>query len=177
MYCGTTRPRRRALHERIFFRPLLEAFSGVRTMAAGMSDAAIDERLAAFGFEEAKRTREALAELTRGLTRTSRLMQQFLPLLLGWLSESPDPDGGLLGLRTLAAGPHRADTLARMFRDAPDGGQRLCLVLGSSRLVAAGLERHPDLVADLADPTRRHASTTGPSRARSPAGPWRPGPG
>jgi len=149
----------RSLHEQIFFRPLLEAFSGVKALSAGMSDAAIDERLAAFGFAEARRTREALAELTRGLTRRSRLMQQFLPLLLEWLSDSPDPDGGLLGLRTLAAGSHRADTLARMFRDAPDGGRRLCLVLGGSRLVGAGLAHHPDLVADFADPGLPRAVT------------------
>jgi glutamate-ammonia-ligase adenylyltransferase len=141
----------RSIHERLFFRPLLEAFSGVAF--APISDAAIAERLAAFGFTSAQRTRDALAELTRGLTRASRLMQQVMPLLLSWLSESPDPDDGLLGLRTLATGQHRADQLVQMFRDAPDGAQRLCLLLGSSRLVAAGLERHPDVVADLADPS------------------------
>ncbi|HEY2430839.1 MAG TPA: bifunctional [glutamine synthetase] adenylyltransferase/[glutamine synthetase]-adenylyl-L-tyrosine phosphorylase [Acidimicrobiales bacterium] len=144
----------RSLHERLFFRPLLEAFSGVQSLAPGLPAAAVNERLGAFGFTEASRTREALTELTRGLTRTSRLMQQFLPLLLEWLSESPDPDGGLLGLRTLASGSHQAEALVRMFRDAPDGGRRLCRLLGSSRLVAAGLEHHPDVLADLADPAR-----------------------
>ncbi len=34
----------------------------------------------------------------------------------------------------------------------PTGARRLCLLLGSSRLVTAGLERHPELLADLADP-------------------------
>jgi [glutamine synthetase] adenylyltransferase / [glutamine synthetase]-adenylyl-L-tyrosine phosphorylase len=149
----------RSIHERLFFRPLLEAFSGVDTLTGAMSQAAIDQRLAAFGFAEAGRTSQALAELTRGLTRTSRLMHQFLPLLLEWLSESPDPDGGLLGLRTLATGAHRSEALVRMFRDAPDGGRRLCLLLGSSRLVASGLERHPELVADLADPEMPPAVT------------------
>jgi len=141
----------RAIHERLFFRPLLETFSGA-TLSPTMSGSAVAERLAAFGFTEADRTRQALAELTRGLTRTSRLMSQVLPLLLEWLSESPDPDGGLLGLRALASGQHRADHLARMFRDAPDGARRLCLLLGTSPLIVAGLERHPELVADLADP-------------------------
>ena len=44
-------------------------------------------------------------ELTQGFSRTSRLMQQMVPLVLDWLSESPDPDLGLLGLRRLATGP------------------------------------------------------------------------
>jgi glutamate-ammonia-ligase adenylyltransferase len=142
----------RSIHERLFFRPLLEAFGPV-TLTAGAVPAAAADRLAAFGFTDAARTRDALVELTRGLTRTSRLMQQTLPLLLQWLSESPDPDGGLLGLRSMATKHHQAEALVRMFRDAPDGARRLCLLLGSSRLVALGLERHPELVADLADPS------------------------
>jgi glutamate-ammonia-ligase adenylyltransferase len=142
----------RQIHERLFFRPLLESFGGVDTLSPAMSETAVTERLAAFGFADATRTRDALWELTRGLTRTSRLMQQVLPLLLGWLSEAPDPEGGLLGLRTLAASQRRAETLVRMFRDSPEGGQRLCLLLGSSRFVGSGLERHPELLADLADP-------------------------
>jgi len=142
----------RSIHERLFFRPLLESFGGIDTLSPAMSESAVTERLAAFGFADAARTRDALWELTKGLTRTSRLMQQVLPLLLGWLSEAPDPDGGLLGLRTLAASQRRAESLVRMFRDSPEGGQRLCLLLGSSRFVGSALERHPELLADLADP-------------------------
>ena len=37
-------------------------------------------RLKAFGFTDAKRTQAAVRELTRGLNRSSRLMQQMLPL-------------------------------------------------------------------------------------------------
>ena len=141
----------RSIHERLFFRPLLEAFGRVALTRGNVSAEAAD-RLAAFGFTDATRTRDALVELTRGLTRTSRLMQQTLPLLLEWLSTSPDPDAGLLGLRSLATQHHQGEALVRMFRDAPDGAQRLCLLLGSSRFVARGLERHPELLADLADP-------------------------
>ncbi|MDP9072518.1 MAG: bifunctional [glutamine synthetase] adenylyltransferase/[glutamine synthetase]-adenylyl-L-tyrosine phosphorylase [Actinomycetota bacterium] len=135
----------RSIHERLFFRPLLEAFTGSRPMAPE----AVQTRLAAFGFTDAERTRQALAELTRGLTRSSRLMQEMLPLLLSWLSESPDPDLGLLGLRTLATGPHRAAQLVATFRDSPEAARRLCLLVGTSRLLITGIEHHPELIADL----------------------------
>ena len=69
---------------------------------------AIEARLQAFGFSDGIRTRAAVRELTRGLTRSSRLMQQILPLLLGWLSESPDPDLGLLNVRNLCSDPRRS---------------------------------------------------------------------
>ena len=150
----------RSIHEHLFFRPLLDALSAqpsrpevalglARHPAALMSEEAVVQRLTAFGFTDAKRTRVALAELTRGLTRSSRLMQQMLPLLLGWLSESPDPDLGLLGLRKLASGAQQASELAVAFRDSPESARRLCLLLGTSRRLSDTLERNPDLIPSL----------------------------
>ena len=137
----------RSIHERLYFRPLLEAFTGPSPMTA----VAVETRLAAFGFADAERTRQALTELTRGLTRSSRLMHQMLALLLGWLSESPDPDLGLLGLRTLATGRHRAAQLVATFRESPEAARRLCLLLGTSRILLNGFEHHPELIATLGD--------------------------
>ncbi|HTZ08433.1 MAG TPA: bifunctional [glutamine synthetase] adenylyltransferase/[glutamine synthetase]-adenylyl-L-tyrosine phosphorylase [Acidimicrobiales bacterium] len=145
----------RAIHERLFFRPLLEAFATV-TPAPGtapgpgatpMSAEAVAQRLTAFGFADAARTRAAVEELAGGLTRSSRLMAQLLPLLLDWLSLSPDPDLGLLGLRTLVLGGHRRALLVATFRESPEAARRLCLLLGTSRLLAEALERDPDLIA------------------------------
>jgi [glutamine synthetase] adenylyltransferase / [glutamine synthetase]-adenylyl-L-tyrosine phosphorylase len=138
----------RSIHERLFFRPLLEAFAGD---AAAMPLEAAETRLSAFGFRDAERTRQALRELTGGLTRTSRLMQQMLPLLLGWLSESPDPDLGLLGLRALTGSQHRAAPLIATFRESPEAARRLSALLGTSRLFIEGFEHQPELIADLAD--------------------------
>jgi glutamate-ammonia-ligase adenylyltransferase len=138
----------RSIHERLFFRPLLEAFTGGGTPLAPDAAAA---RLAAFGFADAERTRRAVHELTSGLNRASRLMQQMLPLLLGWLSESPDPDLGLLGLRTLATASHSAAQLLTAFRESPEAARRLCLLLGTGPRFATAFERQPEMVADLAD--------------------------
>jgi len=143
----------RTIHEHLFFRPLLDALSAHGADAgAPMPAEAVADRLAAFGFTDAKRTRVALQELTRGLTRSSRLMQQFLPLLLGWLSEAPDPDLGLLGLRKLASGGQRTTELAVAFRDSPESARRLCLLLGTSARLSATLEREPDLIPALGGP-------------------------
>jgi glutamate-ammonia-ligase adenylyltransferase len=141
----------RRIHEQLWWRPLLEAYGS--QPSGQLTDLAIAARLAAFGFSDAERTRQAVEALTHGLRRTSRLMQQSLPLLLGWLSESPDPDLGLLGLRNLASGP-RAQQLAIAFRDSADTARRACLLLGTSRLLGEILEHEPDLVPRLADPER-----------------------
>jgi glutamate-ammonia-ligase adenylyltransferase len=141
----------RAIHERLWFRPLLEDFA--RDGERVLTPEAAATRLAAFGFSDVERTRQAVVELTRGLTRSSRLMQQLLPLLLDWLSHAPDPDLGLLGLRNLASGPQRSMELAAAFRESPEAARRLSLLLGTSRLVGELLRRNPDLIASLGAPS------------------------
>jgi glutamate-ammonia-ligase adenylyltransferase len=149
----------RSIHERLFFRPLLEAFTA-GTGASVLSDDAVAERLSAFGFVDATRTALAVTELTRGFSRRSQLMQRMLPLLLDWLSASPDPDQGLLGLRILASGAQSSDRLVSLCRDSPMGARQLCRLLGTGPHFARDLQRQPDSVAGLASgdfPTRRPA--------------------
>lgn len=142
----------RSVHERLYFRPLLEAFTTRPGPLNGegephpalLSESAIGERLSAFGFSDARRTQDAVVELTQGFSRTSRLMQAMVPLVLDWLSASPDPDLGLLGLRRLATGPHRRARLSSVFRDSPEAARQLCLLLGTSPLFAGGYEHHPE---------------------------------
>jgi len=154
----------RIIHERLFFRPLLESFAALEASPAGpaghdadvsgatvMSADAVARRLTAFGFGDAQRTRAAVEELAGGLTRVSRLMGQLLPLLLDWLSVTPDPDLGLLGLRTLVVRSHHRALVVTSFRESPEAARRLCLILGSSRIMAEAIERNPELIADLDD--------------------------
>jgi len=162
----------RAIHERLFFRPLLEVFArddtpnsarkGPGPTSRLMSSEAVARRLDAFGFSNATRTRAAVEDLAGGLTRSSRLMAQLLPLLLDWLSLSPDPDLGLLGLRNLVLHAHHRSLLVSAFRESPEAARRLCLLLGSSRTLVEAIERNPELIATIGDdqaltPTPRDA--------------------
>lgn len=140
----------RTTHERLYFRPLLDALAGAGRLSPDTAATA----LAAFGFADADRTRQAVRELTQGLTRSSRMMQQVLPLLLDWLSATPDPDAGLLGLRKLASGERRTTELAVAFRDSAEVARRLSLLLGTSTLLGDVLAANPDLIVRLAEPPR-----------------------
>jgi glutamate-ammonia-ligase adenylyltransferase len=137
----------RAIHERLFFAPILDTLAGAGPLTAE----AAEERLTAFGFADTEQTRVALRALTRGLTRASRVLQQLLPVILDWLSASPDPDLGLLQLRRLAEHSGRDQALAPTFRDQPGAAARVCRVLGSSRVVGDALLRQPDVVELLGD--------------------------
>ena len=133
-------------------------------------------RLVAFGFTDAQRTQAAVRELTRGLNRASRLMQQLLPLMLDWLSTSPDPDLGLLQLRNLLTGKQRQTTLVDAFRESPQAAQRLCVVLGHQPAAGRHAGPQPRSGSRLPDPER--LATRRPRRAgrqrrqrRRPGGP------
>src|SRR5262249_3372294 len=143
----------RTIHERPCFRPLVEAFAPTDAEVLARPGA-LEERLRAFGFADSDRTRAAVEDLTRGLTRSSRLMQQMLPLLLGWLADTPDPDLGLLCVRNLAGDRDRAEALARTVLESPETARQLCRLVGTSRLAADVLQRNIDLVARLPDPDR-----------------------
>jgi [glutamine synthetase] adenylyltransferase / [glutamine synthetase]-adenylyl-L-tyrosine phosphorylase len=137
----------RSIYERLFFAPILDTLAGAGPLTA----TAVQERLAAFGFLDVAQTRAALRELTHGLTRRSRVMQQLLPVILSWLSSTPDPDLGLLQLRRLAEGEARSASLARTFPETPRAAERTCRLLGSSRLLGDALRRQPDFVEALGD--------------------------
>ncbi len=138
----------RSIHEKLFFGPLLDTLAG---RPGPLTEQAAAERLRAFGFLDLAATRAAFNELTRGLTRTSRLMGQLLPVLLEWCSESPDPDLALLQLRRLAEGATRAGNLAKAFREGPGAAERTCRILGSSRMLGDALRRQPEFVATLSE--------------------------
>jgi glutamate-ammonia-ligase adenylyltransferase len=137
----------RALHERLFFAPLLDTLAG----RGSLSPEAAEARLAAFGFADAEHTRAALRELTGGFSRTSRVLQEMLPVILDWLSTAPDPDLGLLQLRRLAEGPTRSQALAVTFRDSTGAAERVCRILGSSRFLGDSLFHQPAFLETLGD--------------------------
>jgi [glutamine synthetase] adenylyltransferase / [glutamine synthetase]-adenylyl-L-tyrosine phosphorylase len=133
------RSRVRTIHERLFYRPLMEAFAD----APAAPPASIERQLAAFGFSDSAAMRTAVGDLTGGLTRRSGLMRQLLPMLLQWLSDSPDPDLGLAQLHRLATSGPNAAALTAVLRDDPASGERLCRLLGTSRLAGPLAERLP----------------------------------
>ena len=134
----------RGIHERLFYRPLLEAY------ADSARDARADRQLVALGFTDSAGTRAAVAELTAGLSRRSSLMQQLLPLVMEWLSTSPDPDLGLAQLRLLV-GDDADSALVGTLRDHPAAAERLCRLLGTARTAGRLVDRIPAALPLLAD--------------------------
>jgi glutamate-ammonia-ligase adenylyltransferase len=149
----------RGLHEKLFYRPLLEAFGAV---PSGLDPEGASERLAALGFASPERAMASLRTLTSGLSRRATLMRAMLPVMLPWLAEAPDPDGGLAALRGLAEALGDRAAFYGMVRDNPAAAELLCTVLGTSRLLGDLLARHPELLTAMAD-QHRLAAARGPA--------------
>lgn len=141
----------RDLHERLYFRPILDALVGLESARLTQEDAAV--RLEALGFRNVVAANQAVNDLLAGVSRRSRVMNQILPLMLDWLSQSPDPDLGLAQLRLLMARSSDHASLIRVLQTNPVAGERLCTLLGTGKLVGDLMDRIPEFVPRLADDT------------------------
>ncbi|KXP14643.1 bifunctional [glutamine synthetase] adenylyltransferase/[glutamine synthetase]-adenylyl-L-tyrosine phosphorylase [Tsukamurella pseudospumae] len=140
----------RRLHTKLFYRPLLDAIAGLDADAVSLTDDAIVARLGALGFHQPQ---HALAHLKAmaDSSRRGRIQTILLPTLLEWLSETPNPDAGLLNYRKLSEDLRDVEWYLRVLRDESVVAQRLMTVLGSSTFVAELLARSPEVIRLYAD--------------------------
>ncbi len=147
----------RRLHEKLFFRPLLERFAEVSrgerlTREDGrLDEQAVQERLRALGFVDPAGAVDHLNALAAGVSRRARLLRTTLPALLPQLAASADPDAGLAALRRLTERLEQSPSYLRTLADTPPVAELLVTVLGASQVVGDWLQRQPEVFTELAD--------------------------
>ena len=139
----------RELHERIFYRPLLNTAAKLSSEDARLTPEAAQGRLAALGYLDPPGAMRHIEALTAGVSRRAALQRQLLPILLGWLADGVDPDAGLLGFRRVSEALGTTHWYLGMLRDSTAAAERLCHVLSNSRLITDLLEVSPESVAWL----------------------------
>ncbi|RAX46697.1 bifunctional [glutamine synthetase] adenylyltransferase/[glutamine synthetase]-adenylyl-L-tyrosine phosphorylase [Arthrobacter sp. AQ5-06] len=139
----------RELHERIFYRPLLNTAAKLSSEDARLTPEAAQGRLAALGYRDPRGAMRHIEALTAGVSRRAALQRQLLPILLDWLAEGVDPDAGLLAFRRVSEALGTTHWYLGMLRDSTAAAERLCHVLSNSRLIADLLEVSPESVAWL----------------------------
>ena len=185
------------LHAKLFYQPLLESVGQDSLgLSDGMSADAAERQLAALGYEGPQSALTHLAALTSGTGRRGRVQQVLLPTLLDWLSDTPDPDAGLLAYRRLSDELADQRWFLATLRDEGAVAKRLMHVLGTSAYVPDLLMRAPEVIRLYADgpervrscatstpkgrrglgglgrPARRPAAGESPRRGRCAAGSW-----
>jgi glutamate-ammonia-ligase adenylyltransferase len=141
----------RRLHEKLFYRPLLDAVARVPTEGLRLTPDEAGRRLAALGFSDPAAALRHIESLTGGLSRRAALQRALLPVLLSDFADAPDPDAGLLAYRRLSDELGATPWYLRTLRDGGMAASRLAQVLATSRYVARMLGRAPDALQLLAD--------------------------
>ncbi|MYV39101.1 bifunctional [glutamine synthetase] adenylyltransferase/[glutamine synthetase]-adenylyl-L-tyrosine phosphorylase [Streptomyces sp. SID1328] len=141
----------RRLHEKIFYRPLLDAVAQLAPGETRLSAEAARERLVALGYADPAAALRHLEALASGVTRKAAIQRTLLPVLLGWFADSADPDAGLLNFRKVSDALGKTPWYLRLLRDEGAAAENLARVLSAGRLAPDLLLRAPEAVALLGD--------------------------
>ena len=139
------------LHAKLFYQPLLESVDPTLGLASGMSAEAAERQLAALGYESPHNALTHLGALVNSSGRRGRVQSVLLPRLLDWLSNTPDPDGGLLAYRRVSEALVDQRWYLSTLRDESAVAKRLMRVLGTSAFVPELLMRAPEVIGQYAD--------------------------
>ena len=146
-----TAQRVRRLHEKLFYRPLLDAVAKLPSDAARLTPEAAMARLEALGYRDPAGALRHIEALTSGLRRRAAIQRTLLPVLLGWFADAAEPDAGLLAFRQVSEALGETPWFLRLLRDETKAAERMAIVLASSRYATGLLLRAPEAVALFAD--------------------------
>ena len=140
----------RRLHEKLFYRPLLESVASMSSDAIRLTPEAARDRLAALGYLDPDAAMRHLEALTTGVSRTAAIQRTLLPVMLQWFADTPDPDAALFGFRRISEALGRTHWYLAMLRDEGEVAERMAVLLGTSRFATDLLQREPTGVRLLA---------------------------
>ncbi len=140
----------RQLHEKLFYRPLLDAVARLPGDAIRLTSQAATQRLEALGYADPAGALRHIEALTTGMSRKAAIQRGLLPAMLGWFADAPGPDAGLLAFRQVSEALGQSPWYLRLLRDDTSVAWRMARLLSSGRYAPDLLLRAPEAVAMLA---------------------------
>jgi glutamate-ammonia-ligase adenylyltransferase len=141
----------RQLHEKLFYRPLLDAVARLPSDVIRLTSQAARERLEALGYVDPAGALRHIEALTTGVSRKAAIQRALLPAMLGWFADAPRPEAGLLAFRQVSEALGNSPWYLRLLRDDTNVAWRMARLLASGRYPVDLLLRAPGAVAMLAD--------------------------
>jgi glutamate-ammonia-ligase adenylyltransferase len=139
----------RRLHEKLFYRPLLDAVARLPTDAVRLTREEARARLEALGYDDPAGALRHIEALTSGVSRRAAIQRTLLPVMLGWFADAAQPDAGLLAFRQVSDALGDSPWYLRLLRDDTNVARRMARLLASSRYATDLLMRAPETVALL----------------------------
>src|SRR5262249_38155391 len=141
----------RQLHEKLFYRPLLEAVARLPGEAVRLTQEAARARLEALGYADPAGALRHIEILTSGVSRRAAIQRTLLPVMLGWFADAAQPDAGLLAFRQVSDALGNSPWYLRLLRDDTTVARRMARVLAAGRYATELLLRQPEMVAILGE--------------------------
>ncbi|HEX9034827.1 MAG TPA: bifunctional [glutamine synthetase] adenylyltransferase/[glutamine synthetase]-adenylyl-L-tyrosine phosphorylase, partial [Streptosporangiaceae bacterium] len=123
----------RQLHEKLFYRPLLDAVARLPGDAIRLTSQSAAERLEALGYADPAGALRHIGALTTGVSRKAAIQRALLPAMLGWFADAPRPDAGLLAFRQVSEALGSSPWYLRLLRDDTNVAYRMARLLASGR--------------------------------------------
>ncbi len=143
----------RGLHERLFYRPLLEAFAGRGAPRPGLEREPTEELLAGLGFRQPSAAYELLAGIIDPATRLGRILANVFPVIAPALALAASPDSALVRLeRVITSMRERPELEDRLAAD-PSIVEELAHATAASSFATDLLAAEPRLLAGPHDDT------------------------
>jgi glutamate-ammonia-ligase adenylyltransferase len=141
----------RGIHERLFYRPLLEAFAGPVGPSPGVDRPATEELLAGLGFASTSQSFEVLRRLVDPGTRMGKVLGHVFPVMVPALALASNPDQALVRLERIADAVGERHGPADALAADPTAAQRLAHVAAASAFATDLLVASPERLTALAD--------------------------
>ncbi len=141
----------RGLHERLFYRPLLEAFAGPTAPRPGTDREATEELLGGLGFRHPSAAYEVLSALVAPRTRIGKVLGSAFPVMAPALALAADPDAALVRLSRVAEAVGADPVIADVVATDPAVARRLAHAVSASSFATDLLVASPMRISALRD--------------------------
>jgi len=139
----------RGLHERLFYRPLLEAFAGPSAPRPGVEREATQELLAGLGFRQPAVAYELLERLVDPSTRLGKVLAHVFPVMAPALALAANPDAALVRLERVVRAVGDVREIADALTSDPGLARRLGHTVSASSFATDLLAANPARVLAL----------------------------
>ena len=143
----------RSIHERLFYRPLLESFAGPAQLhpSHGTDREATEELLGGLGFADPARAYDVLGRLVDPGRRIGKVFANLFPVMAPALALSPTPDAALVRLERIAEAVGDGRDVADLLATDPPSARRLAHLAGASSFAIDLLVADPSRILGLSD--------------------------
>jgi glutamate-ammonia-ligase adenylyltransferase len=142
----------RTLHERLFYRPLLETFAGRRAPVPGTDRAATEELLAGLGFADPPGAYRRFDRLVDPTGRLGRVLAHVFPVIAPALALAADPDGALVRFERVMDGLRGDPMTPDAMASDPQVAGRLARAVAASAWASDLLAARPEHALRVAGP-------------------------